>query len=257
MIFYFSGTGNSLWVARSLAEAFSERLVAMGDYLTGNVFDEPSFSLAENERVGFVSPVHSWGIPQLVKDFIRKVCFENNATPFIYGIFTCGDDCGYTKQMFHNVLTERGWSSRHVYSVKMPNNYIVFPGFDVDDKELERKKKDDAKQLLPRLIRSIAEDKPEDCYITGKMPFLKSRVIYPLFCKYGLNSKPFHATEKCIACGVCVRRCPTKNIHLVDDKPVWGNNCTQCLACLHYCPVRAIEYGKMTQKKGRYIYGSY
>ncbi len=254
MVFYFSGTGNSLWVARSLAEAFSEPLVAMGDYFTKSANKQPYFRLAKGERIGFVSPVHSWGIPLLVKDFIRKVRFDNENIALIYAIFTCGDECGYTKQMFNELLMERGWQSHHIYSVQMPNNYIVFPGFDVDEKTLEEKKKQEAKQLLPRLTRAIANDKPEHYYITGTLPWLKSKVIYPLFCKYALNSKPFHVSEKCIGCGICVMRCPTKNIALVADKPVWGKNCTQCLACIHYCPVRAIEYGRMTQKKGRYTY---
>ncbi|MDO4702590.1 EFR1 family ferrodoxin [Tannerella sp.] len=254
MVFYFSGTGNSLWVARSVADAFSEQLIPMSEYLLKDTVKQSFFSLSEGERVGFVFPVHSWGVPPLVKDFIRWVRFDVHAAPFIYAIFTCGDECGYTGRMFQRLLAERGWKSRHIYSLQMPNSYIVFPGFDVDDKALEEKKKKRAKEKLPGLIRAIADDEPADCYLTGSMPFLKSKVIYPLFCRYALNSRPFHVSDDCIACSLCVSQCPTANITLVDKKPRWGRNCTQCLACIHHCPVRAIEYGKTTQKKGRYTY---
>jgi NAD-dependent dihydropyrimidine dehydrogenase PreA subunit len=155
--------------------------------------------------------------------------------------------------MFKKLIKEKGWECRHTYSVQMPNNYIVFPGFDVDSKELELSKIENAKTTLPRILKAICDDKPIDEYIKGSMTFLKSRIIYPLFCKHAMSSRPFHTTEKCTACGLCAKICPTKNI-IVTDKPVWGDHCTQCLACIHRCPEKTIEYGKVTQNKGRYYY---
>lgn len=149
MVFYFSGTGNSLWVARSVADAFSEQLIPMSEYLLKDTKKQPFFSLSEGERVGFVFPVHSWGVPLLVKDFIRRVRLDSHESPLIYAIFTCGDECGYTGRMFQRLLAERGWKSRHVYSLQMPNSYIVFPGFDVDDKALEEKKRGGRKTNFP------------------------------------------------------------------------------------------------------------
>ena len=62
----------------------------------------------------------------------------------------------------------------------------------------------------------------------------------------------FHATDRCIGCGLCVTVCPENNIRMEGDRPVWSNRCVQCLACLHRCPTRAVEYGTKTQQKGRY-----
>ena len=195
MVFYFSGTGNSLWVARSVAEVFSDKLIAMGDYFVRHTTKQPVFTLSEGEKVGFISPVHAWGVPPLVKNFIQNVRFENASNPFIYAVFTCGDEAGCTRQQFQKLLKSKGWESRHIYSVQMPNNYIVFPSFDVDAKDLEEKKKREAGELLPRLIRAIADDKPMDCYKTGSLPFLKSKLIHPMFCKYALQAKPFYVTD--------------------------------------------------------------
>lgn len=253
MVLYFSGTGNSHWVAKSVATAFSDRLIAMGDYFREGA-DKPKFELEKGERIGFVFPVHSWGMPPLVKKFIKMMELTDNNENLVYGIFSCGDECGNTHKMFIDALAERGMECRHVYSIQMPNNYISMPGFDIDSKELEAVKKENAKQLLPHIIKAIETDQPMDCYTKGTFTFLKSGLIYNMFCKYAIDSKPFYSTDSCDSCGVCVKKCPTGNIKLVDGRPVWGNNCTQCLGCIHYCHVRAIEYGKVTVKKGRYTY---
>lgn len=73
----------------------------------------------------------------------------------------------------------------------------------------------------------------------------------PFFNTFLMSPKPFYATEACIACKKCEKACPVNNIK-VTDRPVWGDNCTQCLACYHICPVHAVEYGKVTAKKGQY-----
>ena len=255
MIFYFTGTGNSKWVAETVAEALSENAMAISDYINGSTMYLPEFELSSTERLGFVFPVHSWGIPPVMRKFIKRLRIKGaiGSDRVIFGIFTCGDECGYTKEMFLKLIQAKGWECHHTCSVQMPNNYIVLPGFDVDKKELEKQKIENAKLLLPKIIQSIRDDIPIREYTKGSMSCLKSRIIYPLFCKHALNSRPFHATTACNACGLCAKHCPTKNI-TVTDKPVWGNHCTQCLSCIHRCPSRAIEYGKISQKKGRYYF---
>lgn len=73
-------------------------------------------------------------------------------------------------------------------------------------------------------------------------------IFYPLFVK----AKPFVAGNACIGCGKCEKLCPMNNITLPNGRPVWGDNCTQCMACICYCPTEAIEYGKKSLGKPRY-----
>ena len=73
MIFYFTGTGNSSWVAKSTAEALSENAIAISDYINGNTIDIPEFTLTSGERFGFVFPVHSWGIPPIIRKSIKQL----------------------------------------------------------------------------------------------------------------------------------------------------------------------------------------
>ncbi|WP_408610337.1 EFR1 family ferrodoxin [Lacrimispora sphenoides] len=71
---------------------------------------------------------------------------------------------------------------------------------------------------------------------------------------YHTNTSIEHKYKiKHLSCGKCAELCPLNNIILTDGKPVWGNHCTHCMACLHRCPTEAIEYKKKTQGKAECI----
>ncbi|MDH6356453.1 EFR1 family ferrodoxin [Parabacteroides sp. PF5-9] len=252
MIFYFTGTGNSLYVAQALGDAFNETLSSITEELSKNTF-ELSYVLQENEKVFFVYPVHSWGPSVFVMRFISRLRFENYDKQAVYSVCTCGDECGYTTDILKKSLNRSGISLSGSYSVEMPNNYVLLPGFDVDSKEIEKQKLEKSASRIKEIIQEITNNSSGNLYQTGSLPFLKSRIIYPLFSRYAIGRNSFYATEACIACGLCERVCPTQTITLSETgKPLWGNTCVQCVACIHRCPVRAIEYGKGTIKKGRY-----
>jgi len=59
-------------------------------------------------------------------------------------------------------------------------------------------------------------------------------------------------TYKCTGCKLCEKICPMHNIIMVDNRPQFGGNCERCLACIQWCPMKAIEYKELTQKRKRY-----
>ncbi|NDV47335.1 ferredoxin [Paludibacter sp. 221] len=251
MIFYFSGTGNSLWVAKQLGAYFDEKLVSIADELNK---EENNFQyhLADSEKVFFVFPVHSWGPAVLVLRFIEKMNLDNYSAQQVYAVCVCGDNCGYTDRIMQKELMQKNVLLTRTYSIQMPNNYILMKGFGIDTEEIKNEKL----ELAPSLIKEIEEDiqsgKHKNLYVSGKKSFLKSRIVYPAFKNYALGRNSFFATDACTSCGLCARVCPTNTISLVNKKPVWNNTCVQCTACIHRCPVRAIEYGKITRNQGRY-----
>ncbi|MGN0187050.1 MAG: EFR1 family ferrodoxin [Paludibacteraceae bacterium] len=253
MICYFSGTGNSHWVAQTMATTLQDKLVNMAAYYDTQT-PEPQFDITPSEWLGIVCPIHSWGVPPLVVQFVQRLQTSIATPQHIFVVFTCGDECGNADRQMRALLSEKGWATQHIYSVQMPNNYIVFPGFDVDSKAIEVQKKEAAKQTLPTLLAAIKADKPIAHYKRGSLPYIKSHFIYPQFCKHMMSSKSFHTTDACIGCGLCAQVCPIGTIDMVAKKPVWKTNCTQCLSCIHHCPTQAIQYGNTTQKKGRYVY---
>lgn len=251
MIFYFSGTGNSRWVANALSIALGEPVVSIAEELKTNK-KEIVCPLREDEKVLFVYPVHSWGPAVPVTRFISKLKLTGYDKQPVYSVSTCGDECGYTADRMQKALSKRGITLTAGYSVIMPNNYILLPGFDVDSKEVERQKLEDAPAAVAAIAAAIRESKNVNLYNKGSLAGLKSYWIYPLFANFAIGKNSFRVTDACILCGLCEKVCPTETITLSEGKPVWSDTCVQCVACIHRCPVRAIEYGKITLKKGRY-----
>ena len=250
MIFYFSGTGNSKWIANQLSKKQQEDLFFIPDAWKNDTWE---FSLQEDEKIGFVFPVYSWAPPVIVQEFIRKLSLKGYRQQYLFFVCSCGDDTGLTQQVMEKALAAKGWTCNAGFSVIMPNNYVLFPGFDVDSKELEEKKLAEAVPVLERVNRLIAEKEYVFACKEGSFPFLKTRIINPLFVRYQMSPKPFYATDDCIGCKRCEKSCPVGNITMKDRKPAWGNNCTACLACYHVCPQQAVQYGKKTKGKGHYF----
>lgn len=252
MIFYFSGTGNSKWIAGEVAAYQKEKLISIAEEMTGNS-STLQYTLGEGEIVGFIFPVYSWAPPTIVMEFIKKIRFTNYNGQYCFFICSCGDEAGLTLQIMHETIRAKEWTWKAGFSVIMPNNYVSLPGFDTDPKDLEQKKLNESTTEVER-INSILANRTElfDCR-KGSFAFLKSRIINPLFNKFQVTAKPFYATDNCISCGLCEKYCPMHNIK-VDGKPIWGDNCTSCLACYHICPNHAINYGKATLKKHQYFH---
>lgn len=249
MIFYFSGTGNSLWVARHFEEAFHDRLCSIGKAIqTGQL----TYTFGPDEMIGFVIPCHAWGVPPVVVQFVNGSQFAGIMGQLCYVVFTCGDSCGKADEQVRKLLKANRMECRHVYSVRMPNTYICMKNFRLDSAKAEEAKIRQAENDIPAIVAAIRNDRPARIYHAGAFKRIKTRYLHPRFVKKHLSSKPFHTTGKCNACGLCAKKCPVGNIVLINNKPGWKQNCTQCLACLHYCPNEAIEYGRHTEHKGRY-----
>lgn len=251
MVLYFSGTGNSRFVAESLCEILDETCL---NITRTNPF-EVSFA---GKYLIFVFPIYSWGVPPIVNKFIEdlseKFITETLTSDVrISAVCTCGDETGMAPKLFEKTAKKRGFQIGGIWSVIMPNTYVLLPGFDVDTKEIEKDKLKKAPARIKDIADKIKTNDFRQDYIAGKNPHLKTRLVFPLFKKWGIFPNKWYWTEKCISCGKCSGVCPVNNIEMKGGHPQWGENCLSCLVCYHICPVKAIEYGKLTKHKGQYI----
>ena len=179
MIFYFTGTGNSRWVAEALGTAFDEPLVSIADALNEG---KNAYPLGEREKVFFVFPVHSWGPAVLVSRFISRLILSGYKGQEVYFVCTCGDDCGYTDRIMRSILARRGIAVTGGFSVQMPNNYVLMPGFDVDSKMVETEKLEKAPERVGEIV-DPAEEKSL-FVLCGKCPSFEE--LYGLSVIYSL-----------------------------------------------------------------------
>jgi ferredoxin len=250
MIFYFSGTGNSLHAARVVSEAQSERLVSMAEELA-KPGDALEYALAEGELLGFVYPIFAWAPPRIVLDFVRRMRVTGRVG-YAFAISTCGSEEGDSTRLLKKALARKGIGLDAAFTLQMPNSYII--GYDADSRESEEGSLRAAEQSLKTINGALSERKP-GVYrlIKGGSPRLKTAIVNPLFNRFAMRTDKFYATDACTRCGLCERICPIHTISLAG-KPVWGKACTQCLACINRCPAHAIQYGEGTLKRGRYVH---
>lgn len=241
MIFYFTGTGNSLAAAKKL-QGPDEELVNMAD---ANKEGRHDYRVKPGEPVGFVFPVYFYSLPTVVMDFIDSLQLEGAG--YIYSVITCGGGIAQAGAVLKKRLQKRNLKLDYVTALLMPDNYILLYANKAEGQERLLMQAD---EKLRRIAADIAKRQ--------SVPIKSFTVVSDAMAvMYRLSRKTgkFYAEDTCKGCGMCVKNCPEGAIEIVDGKPVWKKKkCAQCLACINRCPVRAIQYGRRTRKQGRYVH---
>lgn len=245
IIFVFSGTGNSLWAAKKISEKLENcDIVSMGR--------NKEYTLtAEYDVIGFVYPTYYRGIPARAEDFILQLDLQNNRNTYFFAVATCGSvatACNATAQL-RNLLKQKGITLSYAEKLDMFSNYIIM--YNMRD-SVEEETRQSARDLEP-IIDNIKK-RTVDVTESKIKPF--EHLIYKGFFHFAPHmDKHFNVSDACIHCGICQKVCPVNNIDLSqDEKPYFKHHCEQCLACIHHCPVKAINYKDKTQNRERYTH---
>ena len=245
MIYYFSGTGNSKWIAEELATRTNDEAKNLAALLkdgASNVF------AGMDETIGIVFPIYAWGAPLIVERFCQNITLAPGA--FAFAVCSCGDEAGLAMKRF-----QKCYAYQSAWSLAMPNNYVV--GFDVDSPELEQKKIRAAREKIEFIAQAVlAHTNVYDVH-EGAGAGMKTALARPMFNAFARATKHFSVDKNCNGCGLCARVCPIGAIAMEGGKPAWiRKHCTQCLGCINRCPQRAIQHGAGTAKRGRYYFQS-
>lgn len=245
MIYYFSGTGNSKWVAEELARRTGDEVQSIAA-----LQKDGSVSVYANcgSRIGVVFPIYAWGAPLIVERFCKSLTMMEGV--YAYAVCTCGDEAGLALKRLKKMFDFRA-----AWSVAMPNNYVI--GFDLDTPEQEAKKVEAASGRLESITKSILAGESVYEVNEGAGARMKTGFIRPMFNTFARSTRSYSVDDNCNSCGLCERICPIDAIELQNGKPVWvKKHCTQCLGCINRCPQRAIQHGTGTAKRGRYYFKS-
>jgi len=241
-IYWFSGTGNSLKIAKDIAEKLEDtELIPIA-----KVWKEENI-VAETEKIGFVHPLYWWGLPNIVYIFLNKLNLDK--TNYIFDIITCGRaGSGSAIHSIKKQLEKKNKNLNSGFFIEMPDNYL--PVYDIIPKEKQKEIFERAEKKVDEIVNKIKRDESkvekESLSSVGKVVNKKFRN------KVAESDRKFNVDEKCNSCGVCEKVCSVNNIILVDGKPQWQHKCQRCLACIHWCPQKSIQWKQKTVNKGRY-----
>ncbi|HEX7502683.1 MAG TPA: EFR1 family ferrodoxin [Acidobacteriota bacterium] len=242
VIFYYTGTGNSLWSARLLAEKLgAARLLPMKG--------ADALSAGDADVVGFAFPVHVWGIPFPVLRFIEKASLRPGT--YLFALAVNAGQVARTLLQLRGVLAGRGLTLAAGYSIVLPSNYIPWGGAAPAEKQQERFA--GARAKLQAVAAVIADREPGPIEKGPLWQRIVFTAIYQLTSKQVPKmDKDFWCDDKCNSCEICARICPAKNIAMKKGRPAWQHHCEQCLACIQWCPQESIQFGKKTPAYLRY-----
>lgn len=265
-IYYFSGTGNSLVVARDIAEKMEGDLISIP-----SVIDKESIT-TDADIIGIVFPVYYLGtvnIPLVVQRFVMKL--DNISTKYIFAICTYGGGSGSTLTILDEMIQASSGHLSAGFGVQMPQNAFRKP-FENKAKLYKNWKE----KKLPFIYEEVQAKKEgrfdNDGLFIGftvtiiekmtKLNFLKPFFINPMksTAKVSKDSnltmseliplmdRSYNTDENCTGCSTCSKVCHVHNIKMIDDKPVWQHHCENCLACIKWCPKKAIHgYGELPE----------
>lgn len=243
MILYFTGTGNSRYIACELAIHLHQEMIDLNEYIK----NKKMLSIGSQETLIFVTPTYGWQLPHIIIELIEKSKFHNN---LVYFVLTCGEDIGHARATIEKLCLEKSLCLKGVLEVVMPENYIAM--FKVENEDITQHIIDKAVENLKVYVPYFQEKKDLPNKNITIIDRLKSSVVNKIFYKYFVKAKLFYATDQCVSCGLCEENCVLNNIKIANGKPVWSTNCTHCMACICKCPKEAIEYGKKSIGKRRY-----
>ena len=239
MLFYFTGSGNSLFAAKQLLHA-GERLINMAAAWKDGQF---AFDRIDGERVGFVFPTYCFSIGDAVCRFVEKL--EISGTGYTFAVITCGDRIGGAGGLLRQKLAKRGIELNAVWQLPMPDCTVFY--YPIVDKAAAEEKLKKSEETLAKIKNEVEAEK-HNAIPGGTSAKLMRGMVYLIG-----GTGRFRVNDTCIHCGKCARNCPDQAIRMENGKPVWiKSHCTKCSACINRCPVQAIQYGKATEKRNRY-----
>lgn len=247
-ILYFSGTGNSLQVAKDIS-------IELGNYdlqKIATLIKEKNIKV-EGNTLGIVFPVYYARLPLILEQFIKKL--EISKDTYIFAVATHGGGPATVLIKLRNVLKKQGILLNSSFLIHMPRNHVF--AYNIMSVEKQNRIFINEKKKVIEIVKILRKRKNCECEVSK---LVIDRIVDRVFIsttdrimnKLHANDKNFWVLDSCTGCKLCEKICPVKNIKFIIDKPTWNHNCEQCTACIQYCPNKAIQWGKKTMKRNRY-----
>jgi len=245
ILYYFTGTGNSLAVAKAISARLPEtelapipKLMLIGEKVT----------VPDDVNIGIVYPLYAMGLPKIVANFFALLDLSHAG--YVFSVVTEGGKSGSPTKQIASLCEKSGHNLNAAWWIQMPDNYIPFNA--PPEKSVEKTIRENALRKVAVIVEDIKERRSSIAGFTAFGSVL--RLMYGPFMRNIHNfDKKFVVRSSCNGCQICVRICPVNNIvPLPHGKKEWLHTCEGCLACLQFCPVEALSCGGKTANRQRY-----
>jgi ferredoxin len=238
-ICYFSGTGNTLWSAKKIADMIGGacELVNIGAAAQKD-------NVIEADAVVLLFPSYAYGMPLIVRRFVQNAVFK---TPYIAAFVTFGSSPGGTLAALSRILKRKNMSAVYCGRIPAVENYIVLFG-PPKEKVMRRRlaiqrqaTEEAARCVVERRVNTVNTFRPLSVFIA----WLFSKGVKIFY-------KHYHVSDDCNGCGICEEVCPVSCIVMRDNRPQFSGKCEHCNGCLNWCPLKAIHFGRLKSGTPRY-----
>lgn len=241
IIFYFTGTGNSYFVAKSIAEK-------MGNTQVTPLLKASEFEIEKYSTIGFVFPVYYIHAPEIVIRKIKAIPLTSNQN--VFAIATRGGSWGYALEDVRSVIADG--INLQEYHIKMPGNYILEYG--ALTKFLQKQIFKGAEKQIDFIASSIQINTHTIYVKPNLIAKLAKNIADKKIKSFPELGEAFFSTSDCTLCMQCVQLCPVDNITKKEEQLVWQDKCIQCMSCIQWCPQNAISHPLMKNSRKRYTH---
>ena len=237
-IYYFSGTGNSLWSAKKIAQIIKNSKTGESvEIFNIGAEAQKEGIVIEADAVIIVFPSYAFGLPLVVKRFVLKAQFK---TPYLGAFVTFGSSPLGTLGLLRNLLKKKKIEKMFFGKIPAVENYIAMfgtPKPETIDKRCimqDKATEQAAHSIIERKTNRVNTLRPLSAFIVSLF-YLGLKIFY----------KYYHLGSKCNGCALCSRICPVSAISMKDGRPVFSSKCENCQGCVNNCPQRAIQFWRV------------
>jgi len=232
-IYYFSGTGNTLWSAKKIAALIGSEC----ELFNIGVEAQKSEIILEADAVVFLFPSYAYGLPLIVSRFAKSAIFK---TQYVAAFVTYGTSPGGTLAELARILNKKKTGSCFFGRIPAVENYMAIFG------------PPKAKTLEKRVTMQIAATEEAARIIkerrtNGVNTFSPFSALISLLFSLGVKIfyRYYRVSADCNGCGTCEKVCPVSAIVMQDKRPAFSGKCEHCQGCINICPRRAIHFGRV------------
>lgn len=263
-IFYFSGTGNSIVVAREISIKLDGALSSISSTINQDKVK------IDSDTIGLVFPCYLaqlYGLPLITEKFIKKI--EAIQDKYLFAVCTYGGfgpvNAIPTLNSLKKCVEICGGEMAYGFSIKLPLNNLDYEHIPIPINRDQVKMFLKCDKTIEKIVRKVSKRARKPDNFVGIVSDLYSKALQKILGKYVLESLKKHAhiigsndkgfrelipltdksillNDKCNGCGICSKICPVENILIIDSKPNWQHRCEMCFACDEWCPQGAIHH---------------